>query len=82
MDPIMNQHFAPGQQDMIAGAMSALMRTLISIAPQLAPHLLSGGVLNIVTMSGANIKLGFEPQRGGLIIPGGIQPAKNGGLIP
>lgn len=72
--PITPRAFGDGQQQEIAGAAGELIRALSQAAPQLGPHFHSGGIIEIKTMSGAHLKLGFEPQRGGLIIPGGIAP--------
>jgi hypothetical protein len=66
--------FGPGQQELIAQAMETFITALINTAPQLGPHFLSGGVMSIATMSGAVLKFGFAPQRGGLVLPGGIRP--------
>lgn len=72
----------PGQKEDIQSAMEIFFNQLIIIAPPTAPNLLSGGILQIQTMSGMNLKLGFGPRAGGLILPGGIQPhSSNGGLI-
>lgn len=82
MDPITRQAFTPGQQDEINTATNALIRALVQVAPQLGPQFLSGGTLEVKTMSGLHVKLTFGPQAGGLILPGGIRPAgQNGSII-
>jgi hypothetical protein len=73
--------FGAGQQEEISRSLGAFVLALIQAAPQIGPHVLSGGTLEIKTMSGAHLKFGFAPQSGGIILPGGIRPANNGGLI-
>lgn len=81
-DIINNSSFTPGQQEDISKIMDSTMQALCHIVPQLGGHFLSGGTFDVKTMSGLHLRFGFEPQRGGLIIPGGIQPhSRNGGLI-
>lgn len=86
MDPIKGKittdAFGDGQKREIYNNLGAFMQSLVAAAPQLAPHFLSGGILEIKTMSGAHLQFGFAPQAGGLIIPGGIRPAgQNGSII-
>lgn len=81
MDPITTNAFGDGQKKDIMINLAAFMDSLVSQAPQLAPHFLSGGTLEIKTMSGAHLKFGFSPQAGGLIVPGGIRPAGQNGRI-
>ncbi len=66
--------FGDGQQRNIHNSLAAFMEELVQNAPQLGPHLLSGGTIEIKTMSGAQLRLGFSPTAGGLIVPGGIIP--------
>lgn len=68
--------FGPGQQVALGEVVSSFMEALFQVAPRLRPHLASGGVIQISTMSGMTLKLGFAPQQGGLIFPGGITPTK------
>lgn len=72
---IKKDQFGFGQQEIIKRALEDFMGQLCQVAPQLGGHLLSGGTIQILTMSGANLKLGFGPQQGGIILPGGIRPA-------
>lgn len=82
MSIINNQSFGPAQQEDLNVALGAFVMSLVNAAPQLGAHLLSGGFVEIKTMSGAHLKFGFGPRPGGLILPGGIRPAgQNGGLI-
>lgn len=74
---ITRDQFGAGQQDAITKISAAYIQTLIQIAPQLGPHLMSGGTFEIKTMSGAHLKFGFSPQAGGLVLPGGITPKLN-----
>lgn len=69
------------QLEEIGKKLSQLIWFMSQVAPQLGPHLLSGGVMKIQTMSGMTMSLGFTPQAGGIITPGGINPANKGGLI-
>lgn len=66
--------FGPQQQLELLQALNAYMETLCRVAPRLAPHFLSGGTIEIKTLSGAYLKFGFSPQSGGLILPGGLTP--------
>lgn len=70
--------FGMGQQDDIAEALAHLIQTLTRVAPQLGPQFLSGGILEIKCLAGAHLKFGFEPQRGGLVLPDGIRPMNGG----
>lgn len=81
METVTPQQFGDGQQQEVSRALEAFMLSLISAAPKLGPHILSGGIFTIQTMSGMQMKLGFAPQRGGLITPGGIRPAGQNGRI-
>jgi hypothetical protein len=82
MDPIINKSsFGPGQQEEMTRALAAYIMAMAQIAPQLSGHFLSGGTFEIKTMSGMHLKVGFNPMSGGLILPGGIAPIQNGGLI-
>lgn len=74
--------FGDGQKAEIYKGIAQFLEQLTRTAPQLAGHFLSGGFLEIKTMSGAHLKVGFSPQPGGLVLPGGIAPVpRNGGLI-
>lgn len=74
--------FGDGQQRIIHNGIAEFMETLVQASPQLGPHFLSGGTIEIKTMSGMQLRLGFMPQAGGLIVPGGIRPAgQNGSVI-
>lgn len=81
MESVNPKQLGDGQQQKVSRALETFMIALISAAPRLAPHLLSGGVFTIQTMSGMQMKLGFAPQKGGLIMPGGIRPAGQNGRI-
>lgn len=72
--------FTPEQQAKITEVCGAFIEALCMVAPRLIPHFRSGGIVQLNTMSGASIKVGFGPQEGGLILPGGIAP-KPGGLV-
>jgi len=69
-----SKDLTPDQKSAINIAIGQFLQTLTQVAPPLTPHLLSGGIVNIQTMSGMNLKLGFAPQVGGIIQPGGIKP--------
>jgi len=81
MSQITRADLTPGQQELIFTGMRILFSALCQAIPQAYPQISSGGTLEIKTMSGLNLKFGFEPQAGGIIMPGGIRPAENGGLI-
>lgn len=68
------QDLSPQQAQDLAQVASAFMQGVIRIMPRVGPHVLSGGVVTIATMSGMSLRLGFEPMQGGLIVPGGIAP--------
>jgi len=70
--------FTPGQQQQITEITGHFIEALCMVAPRLVPHFKSGGVMQLQTMSGASIKVGFSPQQGGLILPGGITPNPGG----
>lgn len=79
---IQKNDFGDGQKREIHNALAAFMEDLARVAPQIAPHFLSGGTLEIKTMSGVHLRFGFSPQVGGIIIPGGIRPqGQNGSVI-
>lgn len=69
------------QLNEIGKKLSQFIWFISQVAPKLGPHLLSGGVIKIQTMSGMTVSFGFTPQVGGIITPGGINPASNGGII-
>lgn len=75
LTPQLNE-FGEGQKAIIGKCLSDFMTTMAQVAPKIAPHLLSGGVMTVSTMSGMTLKFGFAPQKGGLILPGGITPNK------
>lgn len=79
---ITRQNLTPGQQDILERAIDQLVETICVAAPQLQRHLFTGGAMEIKTLSGMGLKFMFEPRRGGLILPGGIQPAGNRGIKP
>lgn len=81
MKPITPNQFGDGQQREIQSGLALFMEGLVKAAPQLGGHFLSGGTLEIKTMSGAHLKFGFAPQAGGIIMPGGIRPAGQNGRI-
>lgn len=69
------------QSEEIAKKLTQFIWFMAQVVPQLGPHLLSGGIMQIQTMSGMTLRFGFNPQVGGIITPGGINPANKGGLI-
>jgi hypothetical protein len=71
---IKSQEFTPQQREDINILMSSLIEEIIQIAPPLFPHLSSGGAIKIMTLSGMNLQMGFEPRNDGLILPNGITP--------
>ena len=68
------QQFGPGEGEAIQAVLGEAINVLCSIVPKLAPHLLSGGTVEIKTMSGMTVRFGFNPQQGGIIDPSGIMP--------
>lgn len=83
MNQVVNPNqLSPGQRDQIQKAMNVFMESMCACTPILGPQLLSGGIIRIQTMSGLDMKLGFGPRAGGLILPGGIAPkGQNGRFI-
>lgn len=81
-DKIINHaDFSPGQQEEIVRALEGFLQRLCLVAPVFGPHLLSGGTFEIKTMSSLTLKLGFNPNKGGIITPGGITPVNPTGRI-
>lgn len=62
------------QQDQVSKALQIFISSMVQAMPQLGGHFLSGGTIQVLTLSGVNLKIGFEPQLGGIILPGGIVP--------
>lgn len=69
-----------GQKNDLSKHTEQYLQAFCKLVPQIGRHLLSGGVITISTMSGMNIRIGFNPQIGGIITPGGITPHNLGDL--
>jgi hypothetical protein len=67
-------HFGAFQQEQITKQLEIFIGALCNVAPALGPHFLSGGTVDLKTMSGMQLRLGFSPAAGGIILPGGIAP--------
>lgn len=70
------------QQELVSLALQKFISSMIQALPQLHTHFLSGGTIQILTMSGVDLKVGFEPQIGGLIVPNSVNPSKGSVLTP
>ena len=69
---------SPNQQAQVNDSCEIFIAGIITAIPQLTGHFRSGGVIDIKTMSGLNLRVGFSPMEGGLILPGGIKPVSKG----
>lgn len=72
--PITNHAFGPGEQQALNEIMGATIEAVCRLLPRLAPSLMSGGTIEIKTMSGMHLKTGFSAYQGGLVLPDGITP--------
>ncbi len=68
------QQFGPGEGEAIQAVLGEAINVICGIVPKLGPHFLSGGTVEIKTMSGLCLRFGFNPQQGGVIDPNGIMP--------
>lgn len=73
-----NRQFTDAQKAEFETGLELLLRRMVMAAPQIAPHLNSGGVITFSTMSGLTLRLGFGAQQGGLLLPNGIKPVNLG----
>lgn len=71
---INQQELTPGQREQFSDIMGEFISQSCQCIPSLIPHFHSGGTIKIMTLSGVTMEIGFEPQKGGLYLPGGIRP--------